>query len=247
MSGKQNDQSKGETTSMTKKETEGLITAVGGLGIAATGASVLTALFAGSVLLSGCAPQAQTQPQQQTQQVQQQNPNGAMSGATNQQGQNTVPAKPTSPNTQVPPPMPPHNPGTPVPQRAASSEIGTIDFDFLMTQHPKFIEGQNLVNAQFDELQKEMEAARDPNKPDAPPNIDIEKFQEKQGNIVREAEEKYAKPAKAEVDAVVEQVMQEKGMKALIAKHAMIRGGEDITGECANRLGIQQPPAPAQP
>ena len=176
-------------------------------------ASIAGALLVGTVFLStGCTNNQQTPPPAQTaQQINQAKPQ--------------APEPPMAPPTPTPKP-PVHEAKQTTPM--TGSEIGVIDFDKIMEMNPRVKAGQEAMNSGFEALQKEIEKL--------PESERMKAWQEKQEALAKKVQDEYFTPAKEETDVFIEQVMQEKGMKALITKYALIKGGEDITDDVIAKI-----------
>ena len=114
---------------------------------------------------------------------------------------------------------------------AASSAVGVIDYRQVMSQHPKLATVQAELNQKVDAAQKDFEErAKSMNE------------QEQQDYYVQtrqrlaQQEQEAMEPLYKNVEEAVKKVADSKGLSVVLAKEAVVYGGQDITQDVIGKL-----------
>jgi outer membrane protein len=115
---------------------------------------------------------------------------------------------------------------------AASSNIGVVDFQLLMSQHPDMAAAQETMKTEAEQDQKDFNdktaTMTSDQEKQAYYNQLQQKFNEKQRTLFASIQSK--------VIAVVKAVADSKGLTLVIDKNTAIYGGQDITVEVGKKL-----------
>ena len=114
---------------------------------------------------------------------------------------------------------------------ASSSTIGVVEYDQIMIQHPDMKTLDDQLKASIEEIKKEFDEKS------ASMN-DQEKqayYVQCQERILQRREELLA-PLVQSVDAAIKAVADKRGMSVVLAKAAVVYGGQDITQEVIAQL-----------
>ena len=109
---------------------------------------------------------------------------------------------------------------------ASSSSVGVVEYDRIMIQHPSMQSLDDQLKAAIDEIKKEFDeksaGMNDQEKQDY--------YIQCQERILQKREELLA-PVIASVDAAIKTVADKRGLSVVLAKAAVVYGGQDITQE----------------
>lgn len=115
---------------------------------------------------------------------------------------------------------------------AATSAVGVIDREQVLTQHPKSADLDNQMNAAINEVRKDFEeksqGMNDQEKQDYYRQCQ-QRLQQKQIELTD--------PILKSVDDTIKQVADSKGISVVIDKTAVLYGGQDITQDVIKKLG----------
>ena len=114
---------------------------------------------------------------------------------------------------------------------ASSSSVGVVEYDRIMIQHPSMQSLDDQLKAAIDEIKKEFDeksaGMNDQEKQDY--------YIQCQERILQKREELLA-PVIASVDAAIKTVADKRGLSVVLAKAAVVYGGQDITQEVIAQL-----------
>ena len=114
---------------------------------------------------------------------------------------------------------------------ASSSNVGVVEYDRIMLQHPDMQTLDDQLKASIDEIKKEFDeksaGMNDQEKQDY--------YMQCQERILQRREELLA-PVIASVDNAIKAVADKRGLSVVLAKAAVVYGGQDITQEVIAQL-----------
>ncbi len=113
----------------------------------------------------------------------------------------------------------------------SDSAIGVVDYQVLVSQHPKLQE----LNAEFDKAKTEARTEFDSKSQsmnDEQKEAYYRQLQERLQVKFRELDETLRK----DIDAVIKKVADKKGLKVVVEKSTVVYGGTDITDEVAKAM-----------
>ena len=115
---------------------------------------------------------------------------------------------------------------------ASSSSVGVVEYDQIMLQHPDMKSLDDQLKASIEEIKKEFDeksaGMNDQEKQDY--------YIQCQERILQRREELLA-PIINSVDAAIKAVADKRGLSVVLAKAAVVYGGQDITKEVIAQLG----------
>ncbi|MBR4152941.1 MAG: OmpH family outer membrane protein [Selenomonadaceae bacterium] len=115
---------------------------------------------------------------------------------------------------------------------ASSSNVGVVEYDKIIVQHPDMATLEEQLKASIDEIKKEFDeksaSMNDQEKQDY--------YMQCQERILQRREELLA-PVVQSVDAAIKAVADKRGLSVVLAKAAVVYGGQDITQEVVAQLG----------
>ena len=120
---------------------------------------------------------------------------------------------------------------TNVASAAAASNVGVVNYQMLVQQHPDLAKVQTTMQAESEAAKKEFEAK-------AASLGDKEKqeyYMQLQQRLQLKNQELMV-PVFNKVDAVIKEVSDAKGLAVVVDKGAVIYGGNDITDECVKKV-----------
>ena len=120
---------------------------------------------------------------------------------------------------------------THVASAAAASNVGVVNYQMLVQQHPELAKVQTTMQAESEAAKKEFEAK-------AASLGDKEKqeyYMQLQQRLQLKNQELMV-PIFNKVDAVIKEVSEAKGLAVVVDKGAVIYGGNDITDECVKKV-----------
>ena len=120
---------------------------------------------------------------------------------------------------------------TNVASAAAASNVGVVNYQMLVQQHPDLAKVQTTMQAESEAAKKEFEAK-------AATLGDKEKqeyYMQLQQRLQLKNQELMV-PVFNKVDAVIKEVSDAKGLAVVVDKGAVIYGGNDITDECVKKV-----------
>lgn len=118
-----------------------------------------------------------------------------------------------------------------------AKKVAVIDYQVVLGNHPARQDADKKLNEKFTELQqKAMAIQKDDSISPEDKNTQLQGLQ----NELMAAEKENFVPVKHEVDAKIDEVLKEKGYDAVFSKQALIRGGEDITGDVLRKEGLDE-------
>ena len=117
---------------------------------------------------------------------------------------------------------------------ASSADIGIVDFNLLMSQHPAAAAAQAALQAAVDQAKQDFAA-----KSATMNNQDKQNYYlQVQQQLNAKKQELFA-PIRDKVVAAIKQVADEKGLSTVLTKDAAIYGAQDITNEVSKKLAGQ--------
>jgi outer membrane protein len=115
---------------------------------------------------------------------------------------------------------------------ASSSTVGVVEYDQIMLQHPDMKSLDDQLKTAIDEIKKEFD--------EKSANMNDQEKQDYyiqcQERILQRREELLA-PVISSVDAAIKAVADKRGLSVVLAKAAVVYGGQDITQEVIAQLG----------
>jgi len=116
---------------------------------------------------------------------------------------------------------------------AASSEsaIGVVNYQVLMSQHPKLAEVRSDMQAAIAETRKEF----DKNSANMSEEEKERYYKQLQDRLEHKNEE-LTEPLMKEIDDAIKKIADKKGLKVVVDKRTVVYGGTDITDEVAKAL-----------
>lgn len=109
-----------------------------------------------------------------------------------------------------------------------------VDYEIIVNQHPKVAEAKAKMEKEYEAIQGSMtpeELAK------LSPEDRQKRITETQ-KMISDKEVEFFKPIEQNVNDSLDAVMQEKGIKILFDKRAVIRGGEDVTKDVLIKEGV---------
>lgn len=122
--------------------------------------------------------------------------------------------------------------GSGIASAASSVNVGVVDRDQVLSQHPSVSDVQNQMNAAISEVQKDFEAK-------SQGMTDQEKadyYRQCQQRLAQKQQE-LMDPMLKSVDDAIKKVADSKGLSVVIEKAAVVYGGTDITQDVISKLG----------
>ncbi len=129
-----------------------------------------------------------------------------------------APTKPT--------PAPQKQETAPQERKTANSEplqIATIQYEMIISEHPLMQQAHEFMRKDFEEQQKIIEKLPEKDRNDA--------WQKHNDEVMKKVREEYFDVAEKQIKDAVNQVLDQKGLKACLANTQLISGGIDITEE----------------
>ena len=120
---------------------------------------------------------------------------------------------------------------THVASAAAASNVGVVNYQMVVQQHPDLAKVQTTMQAESEAAKKEFDAK-------AASLGDKEKqeyYMQLQQRLQLKNQELMV-PLFSKVDAVIKEVADAKGLSIVVDKGAVIYGGQDITDECVKKV-----------
>ena len=114
---------------------------------------------------------------------------------------------------------------------APSSNVGVVNYQMVVQQHPDLAKVQTSMQAESEAAKKEFDAK-------AASLGDKEKqeyYMQLQQRLQLKNQELMV-PLFSKVDAVIKEVADAKGLSVVVDKGAVIYGGQDITDECVKKV-----------
>ena len=114
---------------------------------------------------------------------------------------------------------------------APSSNVGVVNYQMVVQQHPDLAKVQTAMQAESEAAKKEFDAK-------AASLGDKEKqeyYMQLQQRLQLKNQELMV-PLFSKVDAVIKEVADAKGLSVVVDKGAVIYGGQDITDECVKKV-----------
>lgn len=116
----------------------------------------------------------------------------------------------------------------PASQIAPTGEIGVIDIDRVMREHPLIKEGEPIAQERFKAAEEEINKLPEQERAMAQ--------QAKYEEIMGDMQKKFVEPARKEIDETVDKVLEQNGIKTCLLNTNVFRGGVDITDDVIARL-----------
>lgn len=113
-------------------------------------------------------------------------------------------------------------------------QTAIVDYEIIVNQHPKVAEAKA-------KMEKEYEAIQGSMTPEELAKLSPEDRQKRIAEtqkMISDKEVEFFKPIEQNVNDSIDAVMQEKGIKILFDKRAVIRGGEDVTKDVLIKEGV---------
>ena len=113
-------------------------------------------------------------------------------------------------------------------------QTAIVDYEIIVNQHPKVAEAKAKMEKEYEAIQGSMtpeELAK------LSPEDRQKRITETQ-KMISDKEVEFFKPIEQNVNDSLDAVMQEKGIKILFDKRAVIRGGEDVTKDVLIKEGV---------
>ena len=121
--------------------------------------------------------------------------------------------------------------GVGIASAASSVNVGVIDYNMVLSQHPEGENFQNQMNAAIAEVQKDFqeksEGMTDQEKSDY--------YRQCQQRLAQKQQE-LMEPILKSVDDAIKKVADSKGLSVVIEKGAVVYGGTDITQDVISKL-----------
>ncbi|MBP2650956.1 MAG: outer rane chaperone Skp (OmpH) [Firmicutes bacterium] len=112
-----------------------------------------------------------------------------------------------------------------------SSNIGLVDFQQLMSQHPDTAAANTTMQAAIDQAKKDFDAKTASMNDQDKQNY----YNQLQQQLAAKQQEIFA-PIVDKISAAIKQVADSKGLAVVIYKGAAVYGGQDITSEVAKKF-----------
>ena len=113
-------------------------------------------------------------------------------------------------------------------------QTAIVDYEIIVNQHPKVAEAKA-------KMEKEYEAIQGSMTPEELAKLSPEDRQKRIAEtqkMISDKEVEFFKPIEQNVNDSLDAVMQEKGIKILFDKRAVIRGGENVTKDVLIKEGV---------
>ena len=120
---------------------------------------------------------------------------------------------------------------THVASAAAASNVGVVNYQMVVQQHPDLAKVQTTMQAESEAAKKEFDAK-------AASLGDKEKqeyYMQLQQRLQLKNQELMV-PLFSKVDAIIKEVADAKGLSVVVDKGAVIYGGQDITDDCVKKV-----------
>ncbi|MDR3560603.1 MAG: OmpH family outer membrane protein [Negativicutes bacterium] len=114
---------------------------------------------------------------------------------------------------------------------ASSANVGYVDFQLLVSQHPDMIPAQQAMQAAADQAKQDFDA-----KSAAMSEQEKKDYYNQLQQQLAAKQQELLEPIKSKVMAAVKDVADAKGMTLVVDKSAAIYGGQDITGEVGKKI-----------
>lgn len=115
---------------------------------------------------------------------------------------------------------------------ASSSSVGVVEYEQILMQHPNMQSLDDQLKTTVDEIKKEFDeksaGMNDQEKADY--------YRQCQERILQKREE-LLDPIVKSIEAAIKTVADKKGLSVVLAKAAVVYGGQDITSEVIAQLG----------
>jgi outer membrane protein len=122
--------------------------------------------------------------------------------------------------------------GTGIASAASSVNVGVVDREQVLSQHP---EGENVnsqMNAAIAEIQKDFEE-----KSQGMTDQEKQDYYRQCQQRLAQKQQELAEPILKSVDDTIKKVADSKGLSVVIEKAAVVYGGTDITQDVISKLG----------
>ena len=116
----------------------------------------------------------------------------------------------------------------------AKADTAVVDYEIVVNQHPKVAEAKTKMEQEYKALQESMN-------PDELAKLSPEERQARIANaqkMISDKEVEFFKPIETNVNESMDAVMKEKGIKVLLDKRAVVRGGVDVTKDVLVKEGV---------
>lgn len=124
--------------------------------------------------------------------------------------------------------------GTQEPTETAKTDTAVVDYEIVVNQHPKVAEAKTKMEQEYKALQESMN-------PDELAKLSPEERQARIADaqkMISDKEVEFFKPIETNVNESMDAVMKEKGIKVLLDKRAVVRGGVDVTKDILIKEGV---------
>ena len=124
--------------------------------------------------------------------------------------------------------------GTQAPTETAKTDTAVVDYEIVVNQHPKVAEAKTKMEQEYKALQESMN-------PDELAKLSPEERQARIADaqkMISDKEVEFFKPIETNVNESMDAVMKEKGIKVLLDKRAVVRGGVDVTKDILIKEGV---------
>lgn len=116
----------------------------------------------------------------------------------------------------------------------AKADTAVVDYEIVVNQHPKVAEAKAKMEQEYQALQGSMN-------PDELTKLSPEERQARIADaqkMISDKEVEFFKPIETNVNESMDAVMKEKGIKILLDKRAVVRGGVDVTKDVLVKEGV---------
>lgn len=116
----------------------------------------------------------------------------------------------------------------------AKADTAVVDYEIVVNQHPKVAEAKTKMDQEYKALQESMN-------PDELAKLSPEERQARIADaqkMISNKEVEFFKPIETNVNESMDAVMKEKGIKVLLDKRAVVRGGVDVTKDILIKEGV---------
>lgn len=116
----------------------------------------------------------------------------------------------------------------------AKADTAVVDYEIVVNQHPKVAEAKAKMEQEYQALQGSMN-------PDELAKLSPEERQARIADaqkMISDKEVEFFKPIETNVNESMDAVMKEKGIKVLLDKRAVVRGGVDVTKDVLVKEGV---------
>ena len=124
--------------------------------------------------------------------------------------------------------------GTQEPTETAKADTAVVDYEIVVNQHPKVAEAKAKMEQESKALQESMN-------PDELAKLSPEERPARIADaqkMISDKEVEFFKPIETNVNESMDAVMKEKGIKVLLDKRAVVRGGVDVTKDILIKEGV---------